>query len=104
MTIAMDKLSSPGPCNSVAPSNRRLPHDRKWNGACASLLLRAVSVGPASPDRAQERAEPVPARVLIRWLASDPGAAPPMLKGSDGPQIRADLGFGAIPHVFPTAR
>ena len=30
--------------------------------------------------------------------------APPMLKGSDGREIRAVLGFGAIPHVFPTTR
>ena len=59
---------------SVAPSTRRLPHDLKRNGARASLLLRAVGVGPARPHRAQEGAEPVPSRVPLRWLASDPGA------------------------------
>ena len=73
MTIAMDEFCSPSPCDSVALSTRRL-HDLKGNGACASLLLRAVGVGPARPHRAQEGAEPVPARVPLRWLASDPGA------------------------------
>lgn len=32
------------------------------------------------------------------------GCQPPMLKGSDGREIRAGLGFGAIPHAFPTTR
>ena len=80
MTIAMDEFCSPSPCDSDALSTRRL-HDLKGNGACASLLLRAVGVGPAKPHRAQEGAEPVPARVPLRWLASDPGAGSAYAEG-----------------------
>lgn len=80
MTIAMDELSSPGPCDSVVSATRILPHDLNRNGARAFLLLRAVGVGLARPHGAQEGAEP--ARVLIRWLASDPGAGCAYAEGS----------------------
>ena len=66
VTTAMDDLCSPGPCDSVASSTRRLPSDLKRNDARASWLLRAVGVGPAGHHGAQEGAEPVPARVRIR--------------------------------------
>jgi len=79
MTIAMDALSSPGPCDRVVSSTRLLPHDLKLNVARAFLLLRAVGVGLARPHGAQEGAGP--ARVPIRWLASDPGVGPAYAEG-----------------------
>lgn len=66
MTAALDELSSPSPCDSVASST--------------------------------------PARVPFRWLAGDPEVTAPMLRSGAGREIRADLGFEAVPHVFPTAR
>ena len=117
MTTAMDELSSPSPCDSVASSTRLLPHELKRHGARDSLLLRAVGIGHARPSGAQEIAGSVPARVLFRWLASDPGVSAALpgsvvvrsitiarLRGSDGREIRADLGCEAIPHEFPTAK
>lgn len=102
MTIAMDELCSPSPCESVTSSTRRLPRDLKRNGARASLVLRAVGVGPARPHRAQEGAEPVPARVPIRWLASDRGAGSAYAEGQRwtrdprGSRVRSDS--PRIPH------
>ena len=96
----MDELSSPGPCDSVASSTRRLPHDLKRNGARAFLLLRVVGVGLAGPHAAQEGAEP--ARVHIRWLASDPGAGSVYAEGQRwtldprGSRVRSDS--PRIPH------
>lgn len=96
MTTAMDELSSPTTRDSVASSTRLLPHDLKRNGTRASLLLRTVGVGPAMPHRAQEGAEPVPARVLIRWLASDPEAGSAYAEGQRwtpdpcGSRLRSD--------------
>ncbi len=100
MTIAMDDLSSPGPCDSVVSSTRLLPHDLKRNGARAFLLLRAVGVGLARPHAAQEGAKP--ARVVIRWLASDPGAGSVYAEGQRwtldprGSRVRSDS--PRIPH------
>ena len=101
MTIAMDEFCSPSTCDSVAPSTRRL-HDIKGNGAGATLLLPAEGVGPARPHRALERAEPVPARVLLHWLASDRGAGPANAEGlrwtpdPRGSRVRSDS--PRIPH------
>ena len=100
MTIAMDELSSPGPCDSVVSSTRLLPHNLKRNGARAFLLLRAVGVGLARPHAAQEGAEP--ARVLIRWLARDPGVGSAYAEGQRwtldprGSRVRSDS--PRIPH------
>lgn len=79
MMIAMDEFASPGPCDSVVSSTRLLRHDLKRNGARAFLLLRAAGVGLARPHAAQEGAEP--ARVLIPWLASDPGVTAAYAEG-----------------------
>ena len=100
MRIAMDALSSPIPCDSVVSSTRLLPHDLKRNGARAFLVLRAVGVGLARPHAAQEGAEP--ARVLIRWLANDPGAGYAYAEGQRwtrdprGSRVRSDS--PRIPH------
>ena len=95
MTTAMDELSSPSPRDSVASSTRLLPHDLKRNGARDSLLLRAVVIGPARPSGAQEIAEPVPERVLFRWLASHPGLTAAYAEGQPwtrdprGPRVQS---------------
>jgi hypothetical protein len=99
MTIAMDELCSPSPCDKVSSSTRRL-HDLKRNVARAFLLLRAVGVGLARPHGAQEGAEP--ARVPIRWLASDPGAGPAYAEGQrwtpDPRGSRVRIESPRIPH------
>ena len=60
MTTAMDDPCSPGPCDSVASSTRRLPSDLKRNDARASWLLRAVGVGPAGHHGAHDK--------VTQWL------------------------------------
>lgn len=60
VTTAMDDLCSPGPCDNVASSTRRLPSDLKRNGARASWLLRAVGVGPAGHHGAHDK--------VTQWL------------------------------------
>ena len=100
MMIAMDEFASPGPCDSVVSSTRLLRHDLKRNRTRASLILRALGVGPDRADRAQEGAEP--ARVLTRWLASDPGAGCAYAEGQRwtldprGSRVRCDS--PRIPH------